>query len=122
MATILIIDDDDAFRTMLRRMLQKAGYQVIDAANGDEGLRMYKENPADLVITDIYMPEKEGVETIIELVREFSDPKIIAISGGGKTSDFRYLEYAKRMGAARALKKPFRMELLLQSVQDVLAG
>ena len=94
MARILIIDDDPSFLTMLRHMLESKGYEVISATDGNMGIRMYKEKGADLVITDIIMPEKEGMETISDLCEENPDVKIIAISGGGSLDPDNFLEMA----------------------------
>ncbi|MCH8809524.1 MAG: response regulator, partial [Proteobacteria bacterium] len=84
MARILIIDDEDELRSMLRQMLEQAGHEVTEAVNGAEGIRLYEQDRPDLIITDIIMPEKEGVETIIALRRADPDLPIIAISGGGR--------------------------------------
>ncbi len=121
MKRILVIDDDEQFRPMLRRMLQCAGYEVVAAANGMEGIRLIRREPADLVITDIFMPEKEGLETIRELHQEFPQLKIIAISGGSdQTQEFSALPYAGKLGATGTLAKPFRRDELLKLVRDVL--
>ncbi len=82
----------------------------MEAPDGKVALWIYKEKPADLIITDIIMPEKEGIETIMELKREFPDVKIIAISGGGKGDAGQYLDMAKKMGADNTLAKPFEKE------------
>jgi CheY-like chemotaxis protein len=121
MKRILVIDDDEQLRPMLLRMLQYAGYHVVAAANGTEGIRLNRGEPADLVITDIFMPEKEGLETIRELHKEFPELKIIAISGGSnQTQDFSALPYARKLGATATLAKPFRRGELLKLVRDVL--
>ena len=117
---ILVIDDDDQFRGMLRETLEHAGYEVMDAPNGKEGIRVYRENPADLVITDIIMPEKEGIETIRELKREFPDVKIIAMSGGARNGPAGYLKMAKMLGAQRTLTKPLEREELLETVMELI--
>jgi len=96
MSRILIIDDDAQILKMLRQILEREKYHVTEASNGKEGLRLYRENPADLVITDIIMPEKEGIEIIIELKRDYPDVKIIAISGGGRINPEDYLDIAKK--------------------------
>ena len=85
MARILIIEDDEMMSKMVAQAIQNQGHETIQAADGDEGLRLFRENPTDVVITDIPMPEKEGIATIHELKREFPDAKIIAVSGGGFT-------------------------------------
>jgi len=117
---ILVIDDDDQFRGMLREMLERAGYEVADAPNGKEGIRLYRENPADLVVTDIIMPEKEGIETIMDLRREFPEVKIIAMSGGGRIDPEEYLHMAEKLGAKRTFAKPVEREELLKAVGEVL--
>jgi PAS domain S-box-containing protein len=117
---ILVIDDDDQFRGMLRETLEHAGYDVADAPNGKEGIRLYRENPADLVITDIIMPEKEGIETIRELKRDFPEVKIIAISGGGRIGPDSYLKMAKGLGAQRTLTKPLERDELLKTVRELI--
>jgi len=120
MARILIIDDDDLFRTMLRKMLEYEGYDVIDAQDGNVGMRLYRKEPADLVITDILMPEKEGIEIIRELRSDFSEVKIIAISGGGSVGINNYLDIAKMLGAQFTFEKPFRREEFLEAVRESL--
>jgi len=120
MALILIIDDDDQIRRVLRKTLERDGYKVADAPNGKEGIRLYRENPADLVITDIIMPEKEGIETIIELKRDFPEVKIIAMSGGGHIGPEGYLQDAKMLGAQRTLTKPIERNELLKTVMELV--
>jgi DNA-binding response OmpR family regulator len=121
MARILVIDDEPEIRTILRQILEGAGYEVVDASNGWEGLRRYSEKPADLVITDLVMPEKEGIETIMELKRNFPGVKIIAISGGGHVGPDKYLSLAGGLGALRTFAKPFNIKELLTAVQELLA-
>ena len=120
MARILIIDDEEQVRLYLRKMLETEGYEVVDAPDGKVGLRLYRQNPADLIIMDIFMPEKEGLGTIRELRRDYPEVKIIAISGGGKISTLDFLPIAKRLGALRTLAKPFTRQELLDAVQEVL--
>ena len=117
---IIIIDDDAQFRKMLQQMLERAGYEVAAAADGRQGEQLYRQQPAALVITDIFMPEKEGIETIKDLKHEFPDVKIIAISGGGRNNGMRYLKHAERFGAERILEKPFERQELLQAIQELL--
>jgi len=83
MARILIIDDESQIRSMLRLMLERVGYEVDEAPDGLEGIRQYREDPADLIITDLIMPNKDGIGMIIDLKKEFPKVKIIAMSGGG---------------------------------------
>jgi two-component system response regulator (stage 0 sporulation protein F) len=119
MATILIIDDEDTVRVLLRSALKAAGYEVVEAANGREGLALYRQRPADLVITDIAMPELNGLDMILELTRYFLDAKVIAISGGGEEKNV--LDVAKLLGARRTMQKPFSMLQLLDAVRYELA-
>lgn len=120
MALILIIDDDDQFRRMLRQMLEHAGYEVAAASDGEDGIRLNRERPADLVITDLIMPEKEGLQTITELRRDFPESKIIAVSGGGRIDAKSYLDLAKKFGAVRTFAKPVEKEELLSGIEEVL--
>lgn len=119
MASILIIDDEQGVRTLLRTALEGAGYEVIEAANGRIGLSVYRHSPTDLVITDLYMPEQNGLDTILELTRGFLHAKVIAISGaeGQQTA----LDVAKLLGARRTFQKPFSMQQLLGAVRYELA-
>lgn len=120
MQRILIIDDDHHILLMIKKMLERAGYEVDLASNGNEGLELFKSIQADLVITDIIMPEKEGLETIREMKRLSPDLKIIAMSGGGKISADNYLETAKIFGASRVLAKPFSQKTMVMAVIDLL--
>jgi DNA-binding response OmpR family regulator len=120
MYTILLIDDDSALREVLGMMLHQAGYAVIPAANGKEGVRLYRERRPDLIITDLIMPEKEGLETIFEVQTEFPKAKIIAMSGGGQLGSTTYLDIASQMGAQKILRKPFSIEELLTAIRDLL--
>jgi DNA-binding response OmpR family regulator len=119
-ARILIIDDEDQPRRMLQQVLIRAGYEVIEARDGNQGLQLFRASPTDLIITDILMPEKEGLETIIDLRREFPAVKIIAISGGGRTGNLNFLEVAKRLGAQRTLQKPFELQEMIAAVRELL--
>ena len=120
MKRILIIDDDDQFLSMLRQMLERNGYRIVEASNGKEGIKLYRENPTDLIITDLIMPEKEGIESIIELRQDFPDVKIIAISGGGRINPNQYLSMAKTFGANYTFAKPFERKELLHAVGELL--
>ena len=120
MRRILIIDDDHHILLMIKKMLERAGFEVDLASNGNEGLELFKRMPIDLVITDIIMPEKEGLETIREMKRLRSDLKIIAMSGGGKVSSDNYLNTAKIFGASKILTKPFSQKQMISAVQDLL--
>ena len=122
MASILIVDDDFEIRVMLREMLEGAGYEVVDAPNGKVALEVTREHPADLTIMDIFMPVKEGFETIRELVAEFPETKIIAISGGsgGKLDPGPYLEMVAKLGVRHTFRKPIMRDELLGAVRELL--
>ncbi len=120
MKSIMVIDDDGAVRTMLRRTLESAGYTVVEAAGGRAALAAVKSAPVDLVISDILMPDMEGIETIRALRRIDPDMKIIAMSGGGQVESDVYLEAAMAFGVARVLSKPFANEELFAAVEAVL--
>ena len=122
MERILIIDDDTSVRAVINGALSDAGYEVLEAADGNEGLKCYRNSPTDLVITDLIMPEKEGIETIIELRREFPEVKVIAISGGNRYGSDASLSMAGRLGAERTLTKPFKIPDLLEAVREVLGA
>ncbi len=122
MARILIIEDDTQTRVMLRQMLTREGYEVVDAPDGKMGTRLYREEPTDLVITDLIMPEKEGIETIRELKQGYPDIKIIAISGGGRIEPEEYLCLAKKLGAERTFAKPIRREDLLGAIRELVGS
>jgi len=100
MGRILIIDDEAMIRDLLVKILEREGYETVTASGGKDGIRIHRENPADLIITDLLMPEKDGLETIMELRRDYQDVKIIAMSGGGKVDPETYLQIAKTMGAS----------------------
>jgi CheY-like chemotaxis protein len=121
MAQILIIDDDKLFGTMLCDQLAAAGYQVVVAFNGVQGLKLYQQRQPDLVITDIIMPEMDGIETIMELRRHNPHLKIIAVSGGVRDGAGSYLRPAALLGAQRTFTKPVDIRELLEAVSDLLA-
>jgi CheY-like chemotaxis protein len=120
MATILVIDDEALIRETIRMKLEQSGHQVIEAGNGIEGLRALEEQAIDLVVTDIIMPEQEGIETIRKIRERTATVGIIAISGGGRTRNFGFLDFAKKLGANGALSKPFTGSQLLALVETTL--
>jgi CheY-like chemotaxis protein len=120
MARILVVDDDGEIREVIKQILLRSGYEVTPAANGQEALDLQKANPADLIITDLIMPEKEGLETIMEIRRDYPSVKIIAMSGGGKIGPDNYLKTAKVLGAHMVLSKPFELGELLKAVKNLL--
>jgi len=121
MARILVIDDEPQVRDVLRKMLEKVGYEVVEAPEGAEGLRLHREHPVDLIVMDILMPGKEGIETILALRNAVPKAKIIAISGGGRMNKLDLLSVAREFGAAHTLAKPFTRQELLEAVREVLA-
>ena len=116
MPSILLIEDDDLFRDTVAAALTEHGYTVMQARDGDEGLRIYRVEPADLVITDIVMPNKEGLATVMELSRDHPKLGIIVMSGGTALNAPLYLQLATNFGANRTLKKPFALPALLAAV------
>lgn len=122
MPHILIIDDDESMRRSLAHTLEKLGYQVSSSPDGKAGVARAAESKPDLVITDLIMPEKEGLETIMELRALHPQIKIIAMSGGGRLSNEDYLHLAKRFGAKVTLAKPFTREELKAALAEAFAG
>jgi YesN/AraC family two-component response regulator len=121
MAKILIIDDESAIAIMLKKMVEKAGHEAKTAINGNEGLQLFDTYNPDLLITDIVMPEKEGLELIIELRRKNPNLKIIAISGGGRFQYEGYLNSAKHLGANKVFQKPLDLKELMSSISEMLS-
>jgi len=122
MTNILVVEDDLPVRTVIRRMLEAEGHTVFEAENGKEAMALYHREQIDLVIMDIILPEKEGLETIKELKRESPEIKIIAISGGGKVKPPFYLNLARKFGADRTFEKPFAWKQLVRTVTELLEG
>jgi DNA-binding response OmpR family regulator len=118
---ILVIDDDDSVRVLLRQTLARAGHEVSEARDGNEAILVFKANPAQLIITDVLMPEKDGIEAIREFRRSHPGVKIIAISGGGRIDPKMCLLMAKKVGADRVLSKPFQAQSLLSMVEELFA-
>ena len=119
MANILIIDDDESILSFLEERLRHEGFNVLTAANGKQGMKLFNDNQVDLVITDIIMPDKDGFETILELKKICPNIKIIAISGGGHGHPDYYLDTAKCFRAEYTFKKPFKTDDLLEAVYEV---
>jgi CheY-like chemotaxis protein len=125
MKKILVIEDDDLVRNLLSIMLGKEGYEVVTASNGKEGVESFLKDSVDLVITDLIMPEQDGIETIIELKKIAPNLKIMAISGGGqlgfgKVGALDYLNVAKTFGACKILSKPIERQELIDAVRENL--
>jgi YesN/AraC family two-component response regulator len=112
MARILVVDDEAMLRGVVRKMLERNGHEVFDAADGELGTEAYRRLLTDIVITDIVMPNKNGIQLIIDLKLEFPSVRLIAMSGGARTSERDFLEVAKQYGVRQVLHKPFsRAEL-----------
>lgn len=120
MARILVMEDDPLFRNAVRVVLEAAGYEVIEAADGAAGLRLYREQGADVILVDIFMPERDGLEVIRTLQVEAPRAKIIAMSGGGTTLKISLLDEAAAFGASRTLSKPFPPSALLKAIRALL--
>ncbi len=116
------MDDDRSIRDLIREALERAGHRVIEAANGAAGLRAFEAEPFDLVITDVLMPEREGIETIRAIRLRHAPVRILVISGGGPHRQLDYLHVAEIFGADRSLAKPFRPSELLRAVDALLAA
>lgn len=123
MATVLLVEDDPQVRSMLHDTLEEEGHTIKEAENGREAIDAYRKDPADIVVTDIIMPGKDGVEALHILKRDFPDIKVIAISGGSANIRGEHLlDTAKKLGAARVFNKPVDLEELTTAINEVLAG
>jgi DNA-binding response OmpR family regulator len=120
MAKILVFDDEPSILLMIKKMLERAGHSVDIALNGKDGMELFERNKPDMVITDIIMPEKEGLETILELRKRYPVLKIIAISGGGRVSPDGYLPSAKLLGADMVFQKPLVQKEFMEAVAKLL--
>ncbi len=121
MTRVLIVDDNPDSREMLRSLLEMERYEVAVAANGEQALRLQRTTPADVVVTDLFMPDKDGMETIRDLCSEFPQTKIIAMSG---VANYKvdYLSLSLEFGAAKVLRKPFEPDELLDALRELLAS
>lgn len=122
MARILVVDDEDDVRYALVQALATAGHDCVEASDGELALRRIADSDVELVVTDLLMPNREGLETIMEIRANRADIKIIAISGGGRVRNVEFLEAAKRLGADAYLRKPFRLAELTRTVDECLAS
>jgi len=120
MKQILIIDDEPQIRSMLKKMLEQEGFDIIVASDGKEGMKLFEKDPVDLVITEIIMPEKDGIEVIQALRQDYPDVPIIAMSGGGRNPPDGYLKMAKSSGAQATFEKPIEKKELLNAVKKAL--
>lgn len=121
MARVLLVEDDAQVRLMLRMTLERAGYEIEEACDGKQAVRSHRRSPADLIITDIVMPEQEGIETIMQIRQSSPAVPIIAISGGGHETPEKYLKLARSLGATRTFAKPVDREEMLCAVENLLA-
>jgi DNA-binding response OmpR family regulator len=120
MARILVIDDDDTLRGIIAKSLTHAGHSISQANNGRKGIAQFRAEPTDLVITDLVMPEQEGMETIKIMHRDFPQTPVIAMSGGLDGSPL-YLDLTRRLGARITLTKPFTLQQLKQAIDEILS-
>jgi CheY-like chemotaxis protein len=120
MATILVIDDDTTARTVIVEMLTENGHQTVEARDGGEGLELFNRGKFDIVITDMIMPNIEGIETIIKLKKSHPAVNIIAVSGGGRISAVDHLSLAEKFDVNKTLVKPFRKDDLLKAIDEIL--
>jgi len=119
MPSVLVVDDQDQVRQLIREALEQAGYEVEEARDGKEGLERYRARSADLVIMDILMPDQDGLEGIMRLRREFPNSRVIAMTGGSEAIGVvNFLDVAKMLGARRTLQKPFELKVLLDTVAE----
>jgi CheY-like chemotaxis protein len=119
---IIVADDDELLRKATCDVLADAGYEVVGAENGEELLRSYRDGSAALVLCDLFMPEKDGLEVIGQLRREFPNAKVIAMSGGAYDRGLDLLKVARQLGAVETIAKPFKRAVLLELVARVLAA
>jgi len=117
---IIVIDDQEAIRRLIRRTLESRGYSVFEASDGADGLRLLAQQAADLVITDIFMPGLDGIETLRQIRKEFPQVKVIVISGGDSTGTLDMRRDAEFLGAVRSLAKPFTTTELVGLVEELL--
>ncbi len=122
MPRVMVIDDDADVRMSLRRILERDGHKVLEEPDGKSALRHFVGDPVDVVISDVYMPEMDGIEFLVRVREIFPQARIIMISGGGHTSKENVLTNASMLGADRILEKPYEIQEVLEAVREVLAG
>jgi CheY-like chemotaxis protein len=116
---VLVIDDNDDFRKLALLWFQIHGIEAEGAVNGVQGLEFQRRQPASVIVTDIFMPEKEGIETIQDLRREFPEAKIIAMTGRESLTDYDVFQVARALGAVKTFKKPFKLDDLVAAVREL---
>ena len=117
MAQVLVIDDEPLLRTLVRNILERGGHTVLDASDGRAGLVLWHQNRVDVVLTDIFMPNKDGIEVLMEIKRAWPQANIIVMTGGGQTYQPDMVQAAILLGAARILQKPFDKNVLLTAIR-----
>lgn len=120
MARILLIEDEQQVRDLIHLVLERAGHEVVDAPDGSAGAALFRKRPADLIITDILMPVKEGLAVIRELKHDYPSTPILAMSGGSSRTEYDPLPVAEMLGADRTMSKPLDMQALVRAVQELL--
>jgi DNA-binding response OmpR family regulator len=120
MSHILVVDDEPQIRAMLCALLEQNGYQVSQAEDGEAAIKLANSTTVDLIILDLLMPGKEGLETLMAFRKEQSPPKIIAVSGGSHSIGVDFLPAALKLGASRTFRKPFHTAELLQAIRELL--
>jgi CheY-like chemotaxis protein len=116
---ILVVDDEEPVRKLFKEALERFGYEVVVASDGKEGMKLFKEHPADLIITDIFMPEKDGHDFIFEIKQEFPAARIFAITGKKSFNPQIELDIAKLLGAIRVFSKPCKLSDLLDAIEEL---
>jgi CheY-like chemotaxis protein len=117
--SVLVVDDEEAVRILFKEALEKFGYEVMVADDGEEGLRLFRKHPADLVITDIFMPKKDGHTLILDITKEFPESNIFAITGKISFDPEMELDMAQKLGAAKTFRKPVKFSALLDSIKEL---
>lgn len=120
MGKIMVVDDDIGIKKLLENAFLKVGYEVSAFTSGKDAINKFKNDPHDVLITDIIMPEKDGIETIIEIKKIEPNIKIIAISGGGRIKADDYLNIVKKLGVDYTFSKPFSIKEILEAVNNLL--
>lgn len=118
-ARVLILEDNDDFRALLQRKLELSGFEVAAAPNGARALELMSRASPDLIVTDLFMPDKDGIETILEIRIRYPKVRIVAMSGWQSRAESDYLRVARELGAARTFRKPFALEELVQALRQL---
>lgn len=120
MKTVLIVDDDPKMLDLIKHYLRNEQLNILSAMDGEEGMTLFDDNPVDLIILDIFMPNMDGIQIIMEVKQKQPSSKILVISGGGEFTGLEYLKQAKALGAAEALVKPFSQQDFLNTINNML--